>query len=653
MKKRVKGQAVESKLKSAFELMASEEWMKTIIEESRDAIFISDIDSRFVMINKAACVLTGYSKQELLGMRIPDLHEPADLHAYNKFHTRIIGGEEILSESRILRKDGSKVPTEFNNKRINIDGAVFVHTSARDVTYRQTAETELRESEEKYRTLTESSPAMIYVVDEEGFILYVNSNAARQFGRGAIDISGKHLSDLFPLETAKRNLLRVKEVFKTGLPQVTEVEMEFPGRKVWLEVKLSPLFDQKKRVTSVLGLSTDISERKSSELLLKASEEKFRTLFNNLPDIVCLISPEGEIISLNPAFEKTLGWKDTDWLNKHFKKLVHPEDLGTALSSIKHILAGDTPYIVEIRLISSSGEYKTVEVNPSQLKIGDVLIGVLGIVRDITERKLIEKQILDSEDRYKDLFENSSDLICMHDLEGNLTMVNYASEKLSGFTKQELLGMRIQDLIEPKFRSQFNDYMNRLNSEGSAAGTMIIKTKAGERRYWLYNNSLRREGVEKPVVRGIAKDITEQKLAEIKLQKNKDELQKFFDDDIAAVFLTSVKGHILECNKTFLKVFGIRSIEEALKINIRDYYVNPSDRDELIRLVSDRGRVEQYELDFQSSPGHQVHTLLNAIGVFNDAGQLEKIKGYIVDITNWKKPRKKSGNSQGRWIRAR
>ncbi|MDZ7665268.1 MAG: PAS domain S-box protein [Desulfotignum sp.] len=117
-------------------------WYQEIFEGSKDAIFISDENARFVSINSAACNLTGYDREELRAMRIPDLHDKMDLDAFNTFHGRIIGGDHVDSEARILRRDGRKVDAEFNNKRITVSGKHYMHTTARDITERKWAEKE-------------------------------------------------------------------------------------------------------------------------------------------------------------------------------------------------------------------------------------------------------------------------------------------------------------------------------------------------------------------------------------------------------------------------------------------------------------------------------------------------------------------------------
>ncbi len=149
----VYGLDITARKKAEQELAWALAWQEAIFEGSRDAVFISDADSKFVTINSSACKLTGYSREELLGMRIPELHEEQDLTAYNLYHDRIMAGEEIISEAKILRKDGTKVDTEFNNRCIKISGTAYMHTVARNITERKKSENELIENQAKLKAM--------------------------------------------------------------------------------------------------------------------------------------------------------------------------------------------------------------------------------------------------------------------------------------------------------------------------------------------------------------------------------------------------------------------------------------------------------------------------------------------------------------------
>lgn len=180
----------EERIQSEWMLKETRDWLYNVFEGSLDAIFISDTDAMFTYVNEAAEKLTGYSRQELLTMSIPGLHDPEDLGAFKTFFQRILAGEDITSEALIRRKDGSKVPTEFSNKRVVVGGLLYMHTTARDITARKKAEEALQESEKQYRLLVENANDAIYILQDD-VIKFHNPKAEKMLG-----YSGDELSSL-------------------------------------------------------------------------------------------------------------------------------------------------------------------------------------------------------------------------------------------------------------------------------------------------------------------------------------------------------------------------------------------------------------------------------------------------------------------------
>lgn len=254
--------AVEHKLKE------SEERYRILFDGSRDAIFITGEDGRFMDVNEAASVLTGYSKDELLKMAIRDLHEPEDLHAYKEYFHRIMQGEQLTSEAKILRKDGTKVDTEFSNRRVVMGGVPYMHTVARDITDRKRAEKALRESEARFRLIADFANDWETFRDREGNLIYVSPSFERITGYGVDDhISGKiGYAELFHPE----DLGKANEHFSKPLRGESFNDVEFKvtrkdGKLIHVSASAQPVVTGAGEIVGMRASIRDITARKKIE----------------------------------------------------------------------------------------------------------------------------------------------------------------------------------------------------------------------------------------------------------------------------------------------------------------------------------------------------------------------------------------------------
>ncbi|MFA6147757.1 MAG: response regulator [bacterium] len=196
--------------------------------------------------------------------------------------------------------------------------------------------------------------------------------------------------------------------------------------------------------------------------------------------------------------------------------------------------AGPFPVLI---MTSSGNEQAAVEVMKSGAldyvvkspnAFADMPRRVAGALREwnlLLQRKRSEEALRESEERYRDLVEHSTDTICTHDLEGNLLSANEAAFRLTGYPRKALRRANLRDLLDPKVRDEFDAYLSEIREKGRAGGIMQILTAGGETRYWEFSNTLRTEGVAAPIVRGTARDVTDRVLAEKAVRKSRKEFE--------------------------------------------------------------------------------------------------------------------------------
>jgi PAS domain S-box-containing protein len=240
----------------------------------------------------------------------------------------------------------------------------------------------------------------------------------------------------------------------------------------------------------------------------------------------------------------------------------------------------------------------------------------------------------ESEDSYRDLVENSQDLICTHDLEGKILLMNATAVRLTGYSLKDLLGMNMADLLIPEVRHLFKAYLAEIQAKGWSRGTMRIQTACGEPRYWEYFNTLRTKGVKVPIVRALGHDITERERAEEKLRRQAQILDQLHEGIVS----TDLKGFIVSWNPGAERLLGY-SAEEALGKPIS--FVFPQDqlsvlKEEIQPQVREKG-LHKTEVRFRSKAGKEfvVHLILEA---FRDTkGVVVGMIGSAIDITELKR----------------
>jgi len=265
------------------------------------------------------------------------------------------------------------------------------------------------------------------------------------------------------------------------------------------------------------------------------------------------------------------------------------------------------------------------------------IAGAITNARLFSQLKGAEKELRESEDRYRDLVEHSHDMICTHDLDGKILSINRGGSEMLGDEQSVLLKKNIRDILAWRFRDQFDTYIATLRRDGRAAGLMRVSTSSGEKRILEYNNTLRTEGVQEPIVRGLARDITERRRAEEALRKSESKFYELFNEAPVGYHEYDIQGNITRVNKTELEMLGYK-VEEVLGQPVWKFVVDEemSRQAVLTNLSGGQSGNRGFERPYRQKDGTIIPVLVEDRVLREGNGQIIGIRSTVQDITKWK-----------------
>ncbi|HUR98706.1 MAG TPA: PAS domain S-box protein [Pyrinomonadaceae bacterium] len=380
-------------------LEESESRYRNLFENANDIIYVHDLDGNYISLNRAAEQVIGYPREEALRMNMKQIAAPHHLKkARQQLKKKIKGVEQTGYEMDCITKDGRRLTLEINSTTIRKDGvAVAIQGIARDVTERKQAERALQESEAKFRTLAETASDAIITIDDRGIISFVNAGTEKIFGYKAESMIGESLTMLIPERLRSTHAAGLRRYLSSGRRNIPWKAVELPGlHRDGHEVELELSFaeydkDGRRFFTSVIR---DITERKRSQEALKESESRFRDLFENANDLIYTHDLQGKFTSLNRAGERITGYSRDEALNMQISEVVAPEYLEYAQRMTMRKIEGELPTSYELEILAKGGHRVMLELSTRLIYKNDQPVGVQGIGRDITSRRVAEEQLL-------------------------------------------------------------------------------------------------------------------------------------------------------------------------------------------------------------------------------------------------------------------
>nr|MDQ3819796.1 PAS domain S-box protein [Acidobacteriota bacterium] len=390
-------------------------------------------------------------------------------------------------------------------------------------------------------------------------------------------------------------------------------------------------------------LKRQIAERERAEEELRHQLDLTNTITANMGEGLYALDENGRVTFMNPAAERMLGWTEWELLGREMHEVIHFQRAdGTRVKMadcplIGVLRSGVTVHTEDDVFTRRDGSTFHVSYTSSPIITGGRITGAVLSFQDITERKRAEAALSESEDRYRDLVENSRELFCTHGLDGQILSVNRWTCETLGYSREELLRKKIKDIVKPEFRSQFAPYIEEIKSRGTAIGTMIVETASGEPRIWEYYNTLRTTGVALPVVRGMAQDVTERRLAEAALCKSEEKFRRIIETANEGVWILDAEARITYINQRLANMLGY-AVEELVGQQVFDFMDEahiPAAKQRLERRR--QGIKEQHDFPFRRKDGSELWTIISGAPIFNEHGECTGSLAMFTDITERKR----------------
>jgi len=547
-------------------LRKSEEYLRSVFRVAPVGIGVVS-DRMLKQVNERICEMTGYSEDELIGQNARIFYPSDEDYEYvgrEKYRQISIHGTGTV-ETRWKRKDGFIIDVLLSSTPMDLDdlskGVTF---TALDITERKHYEDVLAEREQRFRDLTESTSDWIWEVDRKGIYTYSSPKVKELLGYEPKEVIGKTPFDFMSSEERKR----VSDIFsniisdRKQFDSLVNTNLHKNGYPVVMETSGVPIINAEGKFFGYRGIDRDITERKKAEDTLRDSEIKHKALIKNIPGMVYSAHPDwsSEIVSgcemISGYTTAELNSKEKKWLS-----IVHPDDVERVAKVGSEFITKSNNIVQTYRIITKSGNIQWVEDHKTSLvsKEGE-FIGIDGIVFDITDRKLTEEALEESEGKYRSIFENAVEGFFQSTPEGRFISVNPAFAKMLGYASPEDLISSISDIAEQYYVNTEDRlrYKQLLEKDGSVEHFEFEARRKDDSKIWVSNST---RAIYDPngkitLYEGSVNNITQRKQAEEALKDSEAKYRSMMEAMKDPIYICSPDYRVEYMNPAMFKRIG-------------------------------------------------------------------------------------------------
>ncbi len=606
-----------------------------------------DADGKLRIANENVCNMVGVELSELTGKYLWQLphwaHSKEEQQKVKDSVQKVKKGKSISFETTHINYKGEILDIDFSLTPVldNNSNLMYIIPEGKDITEQKQAEEALKSSEERLSKVFLNNPIPIYITSiPEGVFIDVNPMVEKISGYTKDEMIGKTSMDLDFYEKPEDRDKLMYRLQKDG--KLYDYDITFRVKSG--ESRFCRVFSEIIEIQGkpyLLSMIHDNTDRKMIENAIKSSEERLRILFKFAPDAYYLNDLKGNFVDANIAAEDMLGYKKEELVGKNLLKLnlLSSKQIVKATKLLAKGALGKGTGPDEFTLNRKDGTTIDTEIRTFPVKIDNKIV-VLGIARDITERKKAEEVLRKSEDKYRAIFESLQDVYYRADIKGQITIISPSVSTQAGYDPEDIIGHKVTDFyFNPSDREIFetklkkfgiiNDYELQIKAKDGRVIEVSISSKI------IYGEDGSPIGIQ-----GLLRDITERKRGEEALRESEEKYSTLVENSKDGIILIQ-EGLLKYVNKATVDLMGYTQ-KEMIGENFLKF-VKPDYQNLVFQRYKDRMEGKKvtsiYEIEIIRKGGKTKPIEINAAQI--EMGVKPTDLAFIRDITE----RKKSENA--------
>lgn len=518
-------------------ILAKLDGFRFFAENSALGVAVADLKGRLKYVNSALAELLGYSVKEMLDRPFKDFLHPTDKWKVMRLFLRIIAlrRQPRYLEFRAVRKDGIVLYLWSKPSRFMVNGkTVGFQAILVDVTKLKETERKLAETNRKLEMFLRTAMEGIIVADPDDNLTFVNKAFADIVGYTERELLGLNARKIVGEESFQKIRGETEIRKRGGVSRYELVLRRKDGEPRVVQVSASPLWNEKGAYAGAIAIVMDITEQKRMERKIRESEERLRKLIEYAPDAIYINDLNGGFIDGNRQAEILTGYRREELIGKNMLEIgLLPEKyLQRANEALQKNARGEKTGPDEFELIRKDGSRVFVEISTFPVTRGDS-IEVIGIARDITDRKRMEEALKESENKYRTLFESANDSLILLDASGRIVDVNKMAGEVFGGSKEELLGKHFTEVnvvSQEDLLKLLNSFSRILDGKEGFMSLTITNKQGQERHLECSSSIIRTRDNALSGILVIARDVTERNYLQKKLEEYSQQLENLVEE---------------------------------------------------------------------------------------------------------------------------